>query len=269
MKSSSAGPIHWIESELLPRLGARAAFPARTGGASRGDFESLNLGLHVGDDEKAVIENRRRFWGALDLDPDSPVGVRQVHGAKVITANTADRGRGARSWAQALAEADGLITAQRGLPLFTLGADCILVALAAPEGRGCAALHAGWRGLAGGVIEAGARGLAELAGCEPEDLAAFASVGLGEANFEVQKDFVQQLAEAWSPEAAERFVKREGGRLLFRYGPALKARLDSAGLRPENIEVAGGCTAESPEVYYSHRASGGRTGRMALTVWMP
>jgi copper oxidase (laccase) domain-containing protein len=155
------------------------------------------------------------------------------------------------------------------VPLFTLAADCHLVALAVPGGRGVAVLHAGWRGLLGGILERGAGLLAGLVWKEPRDLVAFAGPGLGEEHFEVREDFEAALADAWGAGAAERFVRRDGERKLFRYGAALLHALERAGIQPGNVELAGGCTAGDDELYYSHRASGGRTGRMSLTAWIP
>jgi hypothetical protein len=264
------GALRWLESERLGACGARAAFSTRSGGVSAAPFDALNLGLHVGDDDAAVLENRRRLWSALELDPAAPVGARQVHGARVAVAAAADRGRGARSHSAALADADGLVTAERGLPLFALAADCALLALAAPNASGCAVLHAGWRGLLAGVVEEGVRLLCAASSAAPRELRAFAGPLLGEECFEVREDFAAALAAAWGAAEAGRLVAREAaGRMRFRAEAALRARLDGAGLLPENVELAGRCTACRPEEFFSHRSSGGRAGRMAMTVWLP
>ncbi len=269
MKRVDSGGLVWFESDLLAGAGARAAFSTRGGGYSPAPYSSLNLGLHVGDDEIAVLNNRLDYWRALTLDPDDAVGARQVHGTRVMVAARADRGRGAASWSHAFPAADGLVTLDAGVPLFTLAADCYLVALAAPEGKGVAVLHAGWRGLVGGILERGAGLLAGLVWKKPEDLTAFVGAALGEECFEVREDFAEELSRAWGPEALSEFVKREGGRSFFRYEAALLRALEKAGLKRENIEMVGGCTACQPELYYSHRAAAGRTGRMAMTVWVP
>jgi len=216
-----------------------------------------------------VLSSRLDFWAALGPDPDSAVGMRQVHGTKVTIATAADRGRGAASWTHAIPDTDGLVALERGLPLFGLSADCHLVALAAPGGRGAAVLHAGWRGLVGGIVVRGAGLLADLARCAPAELAAFVGPGLCGNCFEVRADFLAELERARGAEAVEQFVRRDGGRSFFRYREALLAELERAGLRRECVEEVGGCTAEDGALWYSHRASGGRTGRMAMTVWIP
>jgi len=269
VKRIEAGELVWFESEKLAAAGARAAFSTRRGGYSPAPYSFLNLGLHVGDDEIAVLNNRLDYWRALGIDPEGAVGARQVHGTRVTAATAADRGKGAASWSHAFPASDGLVTLDAGVPLFTLAADCYLVALAAPEGKGVAALHAGWRGLVGGIVERGAGLLAGLAGRKPEELVAFVGAGLGEECFEVREDFAGELSRAWGPEAVGEFVKREGEKSFFRYEAALLRAFEKAGLKRENIEMVGGCTACRPELYYSHRASGGRAGRMAMTAWVP
>jgi purine-nucleoside/S-methyl-5'-thioadenosine phosphorylase / adenosine deaminase len=264
----SAGLI-WFESELLAAVGVRACFSARGGGYSAGAYAALNLGLHVGDDEIAVLNNRLDYWSALGLDPDALVGARQVHGTRIMAVTRADRGKGAASWSHALAGSDGLVTLDRGVPIFGLSADCHLVALASPESKGVAVLHAGWRGLLDGILEKGAGLLAGLVRKQPEDLVAFVGPGLGENCFEVREDFEASLAAAWGAAAAEEFVRSDGARRLFRYQAAVRHALEAAGILPGNIEFIGGCTATDSDSYYSHRSSGGRTGRMALTAWIP
>jgi YfiH family protein len=267
--SSPAGPS-WFESGLLAGCGARAAFSTRAGGASPAPFESLNLGLHVGDQAERVLENRRRLWTALGLDPSAPAGAQQIHGDGCALVAAGDRGRGARNWDRAVANADGLVTTERGLPLFVLSADCALLALAAPEGRGCAAVHAGWRGLAAGVVERTAAVLGERSGCPAGELRAFVGPMLAEECFQVREDFVAAIRSAWGREEADPLLASDrSGLLHFRYDLAVRRRLDSAGVRPQNVEAVGLCTACRQDLFFSHRASGGRAGRMAMTVWMP
>jgi len=269
VKRRESSGLVWFESELAAERGARACFSTRRGGYSAGSYASLNLGLHVGDDDIAVASGRLDFWTALGPDPDSAVGMRQVHGTKVMIATATDRGRGAASWTHAIPETDGLVTLERGLPLFGLSADCYLVALAAPGGRGVAVLHAGWRGLVGGIVGRGAGLLAGLARCAPAELAVFVGPGLCENCFEVRADFLAELTRARGAAAAAELVRRDGGRSFFRYRAALLAELERAGLRRECVEEVGGCTAEDAALWYSHRASGGQTGRMAMAVWIP
>ncbi|HOX08603.1 MAG TPA: polyphenol oxidase family protein [Planctomycetota bacterium] len=259
----------WFESELLPSVGVRAAFSTRAGGVSLPPFDGLNLGAHVGDEPAAVGENRRRWFSALGLDPSVPVGIRQVHGAAVVRAGPEARGHGARDWDSALADADGVLTVERSLPLFCLSADCALAALAAPGGAGCAVLHAGWRGLAAGIIERGARELAAAAGCRTEDLRAFVGPMLGADSYEVREDFAAALEAAWGPAEAGRFLRRRpSGGTHFLFDSAVARRFEIAGIAPRNVESAGLCTASRADLFFSHRTSGGRCGRMAMAVWI-
>lgn len=266
--SSGSGPV-WFESPLLAACGVRAAFSTRAGGVSAAPFDSLNLALHVGDDREAVLENRRRLFSALGLDPLSPAGVQQVHSAKVVRVTSAERGRGAASWDGAFEASDGLVTTERGLPIFVLSADCGSLAMAAPDGAGCAAVHAGWRGLVSGIVEEGVGQLCACAGCRPGDVRVFLGAMLGDECYEVQADFVETLARERGRAEADELVKRtKDGNLRFLFRRAMFKRLEAAGVRPGNVEELGLCTACHVDRFYSYRAASGRTGRMAMTVWI-
>jgi len=123
LRTCRARGFLWYESELLASCGVRAAFSSRHGGYSPEPYQGLNLGLHVGDDEIAVLNNRLDYWQALGIEPDSATGARQVHGSRIMVVTGKDRGKGAASWDRALADTDGLVTLESGVPLFLLCAD--------------------------------------------------------------------------------------------------------------------------------------------------
>ncbi|WP_419186945.1 polyphenol oxidase family protein, partial [Azohydromonas sediminis] len=137
--------------------GVGALMTTRAGGVSRPPWDTLNVGTAVGDDPAAVAENRRRFERALGV---RPVYLRQVHGAGVVTV-TADDGVGDPP------EADGAVTDRFGVACVVQVADCLPVLFAAPHGRAVGAAHAGWRGLAAGVVERTLERVCALAGCAP------------------------------------------------------------------------------------------------------
>ncbi len=140
---------------LVPLAGATVAFTTRQGGVSDGTFASLNLGFATPDDPALVAENRRRALAAAGADPQRAVSLRQRHGDVVVEAREI-----AGSYldpATRWPEGDALVTSEPGLPLIAHGADCLTAALVGAGGRRLAVVHAGWRGLAGGVLEAAAR----------------------------------------------------------------------------------------------------------------
>jgi polyphenol oxidase len=209
------------------------AFSTRRGGVSEHEFASLNLGLLTDDERERVVENRRRLGAAAGVDPGSIVMNWQQHGTLV------------RRAAPGLEKADGLVTEDARQPLLVLAADCVPIALARTNGfqsgPALALLHAGWRGLADGIV---ARGVEAVGGGR---LAACIGPAIGPCCYEV------------GPEVAERFDRDlvRDGRLDLP-GSAERA-LRAAGVeRVERIDL---CTACHSELFFSHRRDRGRTGR--------
>jgi len=174
--TTSGGLRVWTDPAALD-AGVRVAFSGRHGGVSKAPFDSLNLGARAGDSPEAVVENRRRVAEAVGFDGSRLALTRQVHGVELMQATTGAGG--------ILGEADGLVTDRRGVALGILSADCAAVALAGT--RGVALVHAGWRGLAGGIIERGVRAV------EPV-LAAWVGPAIGACCYEVGDEVV----EAWN-----------------------------------------------------------------------
>jgi YfiH family protein len=229
-----AGAAH-IELDLP---GAHVRFTTRAGGVSQGPYASLNLGRWTDDDPGAVAENRRRAAGGR------PLGFgRQVHGTRVLALDGAtDDG--------AIADADGVATAARGIATLVLTADCLPVALATP--KAVAMVHAGWRGLADGVLEEGVRAVRALGGDGP--LHAAIGPGAGGCCYEVGDDVAARFAEAG----------RRAGRTIDLKAIAAQRLRDAGAV--EVLDV-GRCTMCEPDVFFSHRASGGLTGRQGGLAW--
>jgi polyphenol oxidase len=246
-------PAAWLQAEGLPAE-VGAAMSTRAGGASAGAWASLNLGANVGDDAMAVTENRRRFAMALGAQP---VYLEQVHGANVVRIGVAEAGT-----TLAPKRADASYTAEPGVACTVLVADCLPVLLAAPGVRGVAAAHAGWRGLAGGVVEAALFALCQTADCKPGDVSAWLGASIGPRRFEVGDDVLQAFGAA-----PGRFVERAGvsGKWLADLPGLARDRLHAAGVR----KISGGtwCTVEEPSRFYSFRRDG-VTGRMAAAIWI-
>ena len=201
-------------------------FSTRLGGVSEGPYASLNLGLLTGDGRPRVEENRRRLAEAAGVDPKRLSWPRQVHGAEVVRAN----GRGA--------EADAIWTDEPTIGLVVVTADCLPIALFRTRGTPAVGLvHAGWRGLAAGVVEAA---VAAVGG----PLSAVVGPGIGPCCYEV------------GPEVAARFAER-GPTLDLR--AAAERALRAAGV--DRVEHADLCTACDERRFFSHRRDRGLTGR--------
>lgn len=246
-----AGDIHALVPRALEGRGFLAAFTERTGGVSAGPFETLNLGLATGDRRASVEENRGRVLGALGVPP--PALARQVHGARVVRVGAGRAGAGWDGRAGPIADADALLVSRAGLPVAVLVADCLPIALADPAAGLLAVVHAGWRGLAAGVIE---RALARFPA--PRRLLAAIGPAVGPCHYEVGEDVA--LAVAAGSEAGA-VTARRGGRVRLDLAATAARVLRAAGVR--RLEAAGACTACEEGRFFSHRRDG-RTGRQAL-----
>jgi YfiH family protein len=242
--------LDWIQPAWPAPPQVRALSTTRTGGVSTGPYASLNLGDHVGDRPEAVAENRRRLAEAAGL-PGVPAWLRQVHGTRVVTV-IPDGPPGA--------EADAATASRAGAVCAVLTADCLPVLFTCRLGRRVAAAHAGWRGLAGGVLEAVISCMDE----DPAELIAWIGPGIGPSAFEV------------GPEVREAFVRQEtvckrhftaghGDRWFADLAGLARDRLERAGVR----SVFGGdhCTFSDAENFFSYRRDG-RCGRMATLIWI-
>jgi hypothetical protein len=238
--------------------GVGAAMSLRSGGVSSGPWASLNLGFAVGDDAPAVAENRARYAAALGA---RPVWLHQVHGAAVQRLGWADVGA-------ALPSADAAWTTERGIACTVQVADCLPVLLAARDGHAVAAAHAGWRGLAGGVLEATLAALRVGADAPAGHLVAWLGPCIGPGHFEVGAEVLQAFGHR--PGAADTacFVARpraDGApRWLAHLQRLAVARLQRAGVR--EISVADECTVADASRFFSFRRDG-VTGRLAASVW--
>lgn len=237
-----------------------ALMSSRIGGVSEGRWSSLNLGTAVGDDPQAVAENRRRFAGAIG---GAPVFLRQVHGQRVVKLPLAPS-----ATPDMPPEADACFTVDPGVACVIQVADCLPVLLAAPGARGVAAAHAGWRGLAGGVLEATLEALCLATGCSPAEIEAWLGPCIGPRQFEVGSDVLQGFGV--NPNLAHpRFTSQGEGKWLADLAGLATDRLHRAGLN--RLASGSWCTVEDSSRFFSHRRDGARlggSGRMAAAIWI-
>lgn len=243
-----------------------AVMTTRHGGVSRDPWASMNLGDAVGDAPDVVARNRQRFAKVIAA---APVFLKQIHGTRVVRIGGADAQACMRADAPRI-EADASVTTEPDVACTVLVADCLPLLLAAPDGRAVGAAHAGWRGLAGGVVEAALHAVCEAAGCETGDVRCWLGACIGPRRFEVGADVL--LAFGADPADADplRFVPRgHAGRAETKWLANLpqlaRDRLHAAGVR----HVTGGawCTVEDEARFFSFRRDG-VTGRMAASVWI-
>jgi YfiH family protein len=236
--------------------GVDAVMTTRAGGGSAAPWDSMNLGTAVGDDPAHVARNRAVLREATGAEL---VFLKQVHGTRVV--------RLTREHVEAPAlEADACITTEPGLACLVQVADCMPVLLAAPGGVGAA--HAGWRGLAGGVIEATVSSLCEASACEPAQIECWLGACIGPEAFEVGADVLEGFGVQATSADPARFKPLRPGKWLANLPQLARDRLAKAGV----MQVGGGewCTVrdrvDGRSRFFSFRRDG-VTGRMGAAIW--
>ena len=249
----------WLRPDWQVDARVGALMTTRAGGVSEGPFASFNLGDSAGDDPAAVQANRERLAAAIGA---RPVFLSQVHGSRVVQLDSLPNG--------APAQADASIATRPGVACTVMVADCLPVLFAAPQGRGVGAAHAGWRGLAEGVLENTVRALCEAAACEPRELAAWMGACIGPARFEVGADVLQAFgadpSETGNPRFAAKPPAADGSLRWWADLPALaRDRLAAAGV--PRVSGGGWCTVAEASRFFSYRRDR-VTGRMAAAIWL-
>jgi YfiH family protein len=245
---------------IVPNLsapGVRALITTRPGGVSRGpwgaadDGGGMNLGLGSGDATHDVLANRARLQASL---PQPPRWLKQVHGAAVVDAEQVS--------GEVAADASTSLTP--GVVCAVLVADCLPVVIASADGRGVAVAHAGWRGLAAGVIQNTVQALRRRLGDAHARLSAYLGPAIGPRHFEVGGEVLEAMRSTL-PAAARAFVELGGGK--FRADLFELARMALTQVGVHAIEGGGECTYSDPLRFYSYRRDG-ITGRHAALVWI-
>ncbi len=223
----------------------------RGGGVSAAPYDSLNVATHVGDDPGAVAENRRRVRESLQL-PEEPVWLEQVHGTAVLNLDIAN--------APGSRRADAAVTRCAGRVCAIQVADCMPVLFASRTAAVLGAAHAGWRGLAAGVLEATVEAMRE----PPDRLLAWLGPAIGPEHFEVG-DEVRTAFLDRDARAAVAFTRNSRGRWQCDLHALARLRLDSLGV--PHVFGGGGCTYTESARFFSFRREN-RCGRMAALIWL-
>jgi YfiH family protein len=240
-----------LDMDWTPPAGVRAAFTTRLGGVSAAPWNSFNLATHVGDAAASVAANRARLRELLRLEHE-PAWLEQIHGVAVQDVDIA------RPSASPVT-ADAAVTTRPGVACVVMVADCLPVLFAARDGSRVGAAHAGWRGLAGGVLEETVRAM-RVPG---EDLRAWLGPCISREHFEVGEEvraaFVREDAGA-----GEYFVRNAHGRWQADLPGLARRRLNAIGVA--DIGGAQWCTYGDRQRFFSHRRDG-KGGRLAALIW--
>lgn len=249
-----AGGGHALVSLDLERAGFLAAFAERTGGVSATPFSSLNVSFSVGDDPDAVAANRRKLTHAFRIASFAVPGL--VHRTTILPVGPARAEDGFRGPSDVLRAADGLHTKRADSPLAAFSADCVIAVMAAPgEGR-VALVHAGWRGMAAGILHRAASLFADRA-------QVMVAIGptIGPCHYEVGEDVALAVGAASQAGAV---TERRGGRRYLDLVATTGAILGELGIR--RVQDTGLCTACEEDRFFSFRKEGSTGRHLALAM---
>lgn len=255
-------PLQWLRPEWPAIAGVQGLSTTRTGGLSATPYASLNLGAHVGDDAAAVQANRQRLRASAGM-PAAPVWLTQVHGIVVADLDAAVDALESKGLT-----ADAAVTGRPGRVCAVLTADCLPVLLASDDGAVVAAVHAGWRGLAGGVIES-ALAVMRTKAAAHATIHAWLGPAISSAQFEVGED-VRAAFLSQDAGAGIAFIPNARGRWQCDLYQLARRRLQARGVT--SISGGGHCTYADEGRFYSHRRDVqhrglAATGRMATLIW--
>jgi polyphenol oxidase len=267
MRTGARHQISLHEFDSLRPFGEKllAGCSGRGGGVSTAPYDELNVGLHVGDDPLAVLENRRRVARSVGAELASFVIPQQVHGAEVRLVTAADRGRGALRGDDAIPQADALITRETGTVLAVMLADCVPVIVFDPRTPAVGVAHAGWAGTARHVARKTVQAMLREFGGESSTFRGAIGPSIGPHSYEVSADVAERMRAEFPEAGVVRAI--DNNKYLLDLWGANVTDLLSAGLQDEHVEVAGLDTYQMPGRFFSHRR-GAPTGRFFALVML-
>lgn len=242
-------------------IGVPHGFTTRYGGVSTGHLDSLNIGIHRGDNWDNVLKNYQILGDALGFDPKKLVLSHQTHSDTVYRVTAADAGAGL--YAPELPECDALITDAAGMALAVFTADCTPILLHDPITGAVGAVHAGWRGTASSIAAKTAAAMTAQFGSRPEDICAAIGPNIGPCCFETDEDVPQAMYDAFGTEVGNA-IRQSGNKFYVNLKIINEIILRRAGVT--NIEVSAACTACENRRFWSHRITGGLRGSQGAII---
>ncbi|MEX2415820.1 MAG: peptidoglycan editing factor PgeF [Paenibacillaceae bacterium] len=239
--------------------GLSVGFTSRLGGVSQHPMKSLNCALHVGDRIEDVIANRQLVAEGAGFTFDAWTCAEQVHGNAIKKVTLRDKGAGKHTRDQAIQDTDALISNESGVMLAAFFADCVPLYFIDPVHHAIGLAHAGWKGTALHIAERTIEAMQREFGSQPEHLLTAIGPSIGVCCYEVNDQVIEQLD-------CEPPAKQENGRYMLDLKETNRQFMIRAGILPINIEISEWCTSCNTDLFYSHRAENGQTGRM--TAWI-
>jgi len=267
MNLHTVGSLQYFTFNILDEFkDVTCCTTTRVGGVSAGPFTSLNLGMRSGDDVGAVRDNRAQLSLLTNAFPGLLTFGRQVHGNNVAVVTGSSIGSGATETETAIPDTDAMVTNIPDVPLVVLLADCCSISIYDPVSNAIALAHAGWRGTAAGIAAAAVSKMTSEFGSSPADLVAGIGPSIGPCCYKVGKEVLEQFEKTYPDLVDDIFYYRNKYKLNLQ--KANRLILTSTGVPDDHIETAGLCTSCSTDLFYSHRAERGNTGRFSALIML-
>ena len=238
----------------------------RLGGCSKMPFDSLNLGLHVGDSPEHVLENRETLAEAIGIPLDQFTLAKQVHSGTVTILSEAMRGRGSINHEAAIEVTDAMVTDVPGICLVILVADCVPLLFFDPTRNVIGAAHAGWKGTLQSVALHTVKAMEKGFGSSPNDIIVGMGPSIGPCCYEVGPEVIAQLKALFSSHREYIHHESTDGKGHLDLWKANRDQLVRAGIRGKNIETANQCTCHNADIFFSYRQQHGETGRFGAGI---
>ena len=251
----------WLSSALLNETAH--GFSTRQGGVSPPPWDSLNLGIGRGDAEANLQENYRRFCTAIGTTMEHTILSKQVHETTVRICTREDAGKGLFSPRDYTA--DALVTQEADLPLVVFSADCGIILLHDPVQQAIGAIHAGWRGCAGGIVEKTVQSMTSVFQSNPADIRAAIGPCIGSCCFETDSDVPDAMRTALGHDA-EPYLHSTGNKWHVDLAGLNRQWLLRAGIAATHIDVCGLCTMCRTDLFWSHRKTGDARGAQIAMI---
>jgi len=251
------GISYYTSKPLLEKQGILVVFTTRQGGTGSEPYYSMNLALHVGDDPKTVIENRKAVCLSFNLDPARLTCAEQVHSNGVAVITDSNIGAGAFSFDDSIKGVDALVSDCGLVPAMLFFADCVPVVLVEPQKRAVGVIHAGWRGIYSNVIGNAIETMSRSLSVTTDKVIAFIGPSIGACCYQAGIDLVEKFRAQFKSDRSWLSGDRVDLRALC------KKQLIDSGIGASSIYLGNDCTSCQRETFFSYRAEGGKTGRQA------
>lgn len=261
--------LSWFKFINLSKYNSLVHFVStRSGGLSCAPYNSLNLGFKVNDDLSAVIQNRIALADAVGINAKNFVIPSQCHSSNILIATQQHKGRGFYEKDDAIIDTDAIVTAEKELCLLVFSADCVPILLFDPVNAIIAAAHAGWKGTVNQIVSKVIETMTTNFKTNPADVVAGVGPSIGPCCYNIGEEVITIVKEKYGANTTLLQRNTKNNKLYFNLWEANVTNLIQSGVQEKNIEVSALCTSCRSDLFFSHRNSGGLTGRFGAGIML-